>query len=166
MSSTARLDLRLIEPGQMQKEISHNEAIERLDMIVQPIIQSSSLASPPSNPSTGDCYVVAAAATGDWTGRETQFAMMGSGGWTFLVPFEGLEVRDLAQDKVLRFDGSTWQEAVYRGPVEDTNGDIVVSTRQPVVAAPAGGSIQDVEARAAITDLIARLEAHGLIASN
>ena len=44
--------------------------------------------------------------------------------------------------------------------------DRVVAARQPAIALPAGGSVEDVEARNAISALVARLEAHGLIESN
>lgn len=166
MRITKKLGLSLIEPGQQQKELSHNEAIERLDMLVQPVVLSGDLSIPPANPATGDCYVVKAAASGEWTGRDGQVAMMGSGGWVYLVPFEGLEVRDLAGGRSLRFDGDGWLPAVHRGGVEDENGAPLLTLRQPAIALPAGGTTQDSEARDAIVALVERLEAHGLIQPN
>lgn len=166
MSITARLGLKTIEPGQLHKEISHNEAIERLDMIVQPVVISSDVSQPPASAAIGDCFIVGPSATGDWTGRDGEFAMMGSGGWVYLAPFSGLEVRDEGQAVTLRHDGASWQIARHRGSVEDQDGHQVIANRQPSVGLPAGGSVQDLEARAAISALVGRLEAHGLIETN
>lgn len=91
--------------------------------------------------------------------------MMGEGGWIFLPPFEGLEVFVADTGERLRYGASGWQAAAHRGPVEDGNGDQVVGMRQVAIMAPSGGGTQDRQARAAIGEIIAALEAHGLVAT-
>ena len=49
--------------------------------------------------------------------------------------------------------------------IKDTNGIVVVGTQGAAVSDASGGSTVDVEARAAINDLLARCRAHGLIAT-
>ncbi|NIB59611.1 DUF2793 domain-containing protein, partial [Agrobacterium tumefaciens] len=50
---TARLRLPYILPSQAQKHVTHNEALQRLDAIVQLVIKDV-VAAPPDNASEGD----------------------------------------------------------------------------------------------------------------
>ncbi len=50
---TDRLALVLIAPGQAQKEMTHNEALARLDIMVQAVVQSVAPASVPASPMLG-----------------------------------------------------------------------------------------------------------------
>lgn len=62
MSDTsARLGLPLLQPGQAQKELSHNEALIVLEMLVQPCVEALGLETPPSDPEPGQCWVVGSA---------------------------------------------------------------------------------------------------------
>ena len=49
MDHTARLSLPFIMPSQAQKHITHNEAIQVLDALVQPVVESRVLATPPAD---------------------------------------------------------------------------------------------------------------------
>lgn len=164
MSSTARLNLPHLVPGQMQKEVTHNEALERLELAVQPVAIAIGTTAPPSDASLGDLHVVRSGASGAWAGRDAQLAMMGSGGWIFLSPFEGLQV-SLMSGGVRRFQSGSWQIPAHRGPVEDAAGNPVVGQQQSPIASPTGGGTQDSEARAAIADILSALRSHGLIAT-
>ena len=42
--STARLALPFLAPGQAQKELYHNEALSRLDLLVQTVVLSALIA--------------------------------------------------------------------------------------------------------------------------
>ena len=46
------------------------------------------LADPPSSPDTGDRYIVADSATGDWSGHEKDIAEWGGSSWSFTTPQE------------------------------------------------------------------------------
>ena len=66
---TNNLALPYILPSQAQKHVTHNEALQRLDAIVQLCIVEASSA-PPSDASEGQCYLVAEGAGGSWSGRD------------------------------------------------------------------------------------------------
>lgn len=50
---TPNLELPFIMPAQAQKHVTHNEAIELLDMIVQLTIESTGAATPPTSAMEG-----------------------------------------------------------------------------------------------------------------
>lgn len=89
MSATARLNLPYIAPLQAQKQVSYNEAMAALDQLVQPVVKSRSLATPPASPTEGDTYLVAPAPGGAWAGRAHHFATWRDGGWSFRAPAPG-----------------------------------------------------------------------------
>lgn len=88
MSVTARLALPYIAPQQAQKQVTYNEAMALLDLLVQPAVKSRSVATPPASPAEGDSYIVAPAATGLWTGRDGDLAVW-LGAWAFRSPGNG-----------------------------------------------------------------------------
>lgn len=165
MTHTPRLALGHISPGQMQKEIAHNSALERIDMAVQPVVEGSSVSAPPSGAVVGECYLVSSTATGAWEGHDGALAMLGDGGWIFLDPFEGLAVFDRSSGSLVRYVGGSWSAEILRGALLDANGSQVVGDRQASVAIPSGGSTKDTQARTAISEILDRLLAHGLISS-
>ena len=50
---TDRLRLPLLTAGQAQKEVTHNEALLLLDLLVHASVQSAGLTSPPRNTTIG-----------------------------------------------------------------------------------------------------------------
>lgn len=89
MTDTPNLALPYILPSQAQKHVTHNEAIRALDCLVQLAVDSRSLAAPPATPAEGSRYLVAAAATGDWSGQSEKIAAFQDGAWMFYEPREG-----------------------------------------------------------------------------
>ena len=79
MDQTARFALPLLAPGQAQKEWFHNEALQRADMLLCPVIEGPAVATPPANPTTGTCYLIAGGATGAWTGQDGSVAAFTEG---------------------------------------------------------------------------------------
>jgi hypothetical protein len=108
MDHTARLDLPFIMAGQALKHITHNEALERLDALVQPIVQSRSLATPPTTPLPGEAWIVPSAATGAWAGHADEIAAFQSGAWRFYDPAEGWQVFDRDSAALLIHSGGHW----------------------------------------------------------
>lgn len=117
MSETARLGLPLIEPAQAQKHITHNEALARLDALVGLSAKSRTLAVPPPAPVEADMWLVAAGASGAWSGKDGQIALWEAGGWVFLVPRLGLHmlVEDSGETLVLTAAG--WRTHAGDSPV-------------------------------------------------
>ncbi|MDV6227658.1 DUF2793 domain-containing protein [Nitratireductor aquimarinus] len=89
MEQTANLKLPYIMPSQAQKHVTHNEAIRLLDGLVQLAVRDRDLSAPPVSPEEGECHIVAAAATGAWTGWEGQVAYFADGAWMRFAPAAG-----------------------------------------------------------------------------
>ena len=164
MSETrGRCAFPLIQPGQAQKELFHNEALALIDAGLHPAVEGAPLAVPPAAPAVGDSWLVAAGGTGAWAGRDGCLAAWTSGGWRFVPPQPGMCVWDKAAGFERRWTGSGWNagEAVAAKIV--IAGQQVVGPRQPNVPSPSGGTIIDVEARAAVDAITVALKSHGLI---
>lgn len=108
MDQTARLDLPLIVSGQALKHVTHNEALARLDMLVQPVVTSASLTTPPASPIEGEAFLVPAGAGGAWAGHEDDIAAWQGGGWVFIAPEEGWQVFDQAAEALKAFVAGSW----------------------------------------------------------
>jgi len=60
--------------------------LKRLSAVVGLSVKSRSLTAPPATPVDGDRYIVAAGATGAWTGRDGEIAVWIGGTWEFHAP--------------------------------------------------------------------------------
>lgn len=107
MSSTPNLGLDYIVASQAQKEVTHNQALNHLDALVQPVVQSYLMDTPPPSPSDGDVYIIGSSPTGVWTDRAYQIAMYYSG-WQFKAPQKGWRFYADDEDAFAFFDGSVW----------------------------------------------------------
>lgn len=165
MSETARWALPLLAAGQAQKEMTHNEALAVLDLLVQPVVVMVGANTPPVAPVAGQCWAVGTAPTGAWNGKAGSLAGWTAGGWRFAAGREGMTVWNLDGGTPAAFVGGEWRAGRSVAGELWIGGQRVVGARgQPILAAT-GGSVVDVEARAAIERIIAALVAHGLIAS-
>lgn len=135
---TPRLDLPFLFPGQAQKEAFVNEALVRLDALVQPSVISET-DSPPAEPVDGDAYIVGSGAGEAWTGYDGHLAIRAQSQWLFFAPSDAASVFDRSSEKVVFYRaGAGWTRAEAPEPVT-------------------GGAVQDIEARAAIASLAAAL---------
>lgn len=164
MDQTARFELPFLAPGQAQKEWWHNEALQRIDLLLCPVVEELPLATPPANPPAGSCYLVASGATGAWTGRDGALASLTDGGWKFIVPIEGVRVMDASSGQMIVRRNGTWESGIVRAQELRINGQTVVLQRQPAIADPMGGTMIDAECRAAVSSILSALRTHGLIA--
>lgn len=165
LTQTDRIGLPLLAAGQAQKELAHNEALLLLDMVSQPVAESADLAIPPESPSAGQCWIVASPATGAWESRETTLAGWTENGWRFASPDRGWRAWVIDRGHGMRFDGSAWTDDETRPDGYFVAGEQVLAGRQGAIADPAGGTVADSEARAAILGILAALRSHGLIAT-
>lgn len=164
MDATIRLGLPLLAAGQAQKEITHNEALTRLDIAVQASVVAVGLAVPPTSPAVGDAWVVGAAAGGAWAGQADAIAAWTAAGWRFVAPREGMTVWSAADRGDVRFSNGAWASGDLRGGRVLIDNVKVVGARGIAIAAPTGGTVVDREARAGIAAVLAALRGHGLIA--
>jgi hypothetical protein len=160
--ASPRFDLPFIVPGQAQKEIFHNEALLRIDAALQAAVESAPVSEPPSDALPGECWLVGAAPSGAWNGKADQLAIWSEGGWRFIAPVTGMVAWNKADSLPLRWSGEGWTGGEVECAAVHVAGQKVVGERQPAVPTPSGGTVIDVEARAAIDALIATLLSHGL----
>jgi hypothetical protein len=166
MSDTsARLGLPLLQPGQAQKELTHNEALALLDLAVQASVVAVGVNAPPAAPVAGQAWVVGTAPTGDWALHADSVAGWTENGWRFVAPREGMGVWSLADARGARFTGGLWRLGVLAGSRVTIDGVAVIGAQRPGIIAPAGGAAVDAEARTAIAAILGALRDHGLIAS-
>lgn len=105
---TMRLQMPLLQPAQAQKHVTVNEALMRLDGLVNLVLQSTSVRQPPVVVADGHCWAVPSAALGDWAGRDGMIAVGSNGGWVFIPPTMGM--RGFVVDRGLPaiHDGMDW----------------------------------------------------------
>ena len=163
---TARFALPLIDPGQSQKEMTHNEALALLDAALQPAVRGVGATLPPAAPAIGDQWIVGAAPGGDWAGRANAIAAWTTGGWRFVVPVEGMSVWSMPDGVPARFSAGVWATGDVVATRLIVGGLPVVGARRAATAAPSGGAVIDAEARTAIGAILAALSGHGLIAEH
>jgi hypothetical protein len=140
-STTPRWALPLLFAGQSQKEFYVNEAHALTDALLHAVCEGET-AEAPATPVEGEAWLVAADATGEWTGEDGKLASRQAGNWLFSAPSDGMRL----------FDRSTGQMLLYRGGWQ----------RPTPPALPSGGAVIDTEARAAIADLVTALADAGI----
>ena len=133
----------MLYAAQAQKEYFVNEALSRIDALIQCVVEGIA-SSEPVNPQNGQNWIVANAASGAFHGQDNKIACRQQGQWLFAAPKPSMLVFDRTLGKQRRFDG----EWVYAQEVE----------------LPAGGSNIDTEARAAVAALREALVRAGIFA--
>jgi hypothetical protein len=106
-NTTGRLLLPYILQSQSQKEVTHNDALNILDVLIQAVVQDVGLNTPPGSPTVGQCWVVGSSPTGAWVGKASQIAQAADGGgWFFVAPFKRLKLWNETTDEYVMFDGT------------------------------------------------------------
>jgi hypothetical protein len=146
---TERLSLPMLAVAQAQKEVTHNEALALLDIAVQPVVVAVAPATVPAAPVPGQCWIVGPVPTGAWAGQAGALAGWTGSGWRFVAPFEGLSAWSVADQGMVRREGTSWR----------------IAARGGAIANPAGGGNVDLEARVAIGAILDLLRASGHILS-
>ena len=165
MDQTARFAIPFLAPGQVQKEMQVNEALQRIDLLLCAVVEGPPANDPPPGPLPGQTYLVAEAPNGDWAGNGGAIAGFTDGGWRFTAPPEGAQVLDRTTGEIAVRRNGNWETGVVRAREIQVGGQKVLGEQGPPIAGPAGGSTVDAEARAAISEILAALRAHGLIAA-
>jgi hypothetical protein len=163
MNATPRLSLPFISPGQAQKELLHNEALQRLDLLVAAAVEEPPRVSPPEAPQIGQCFLVGTAADGDWAGADGCVAAYTSGGWRTVPPPDGMLVYVRSAGLFAIFRRGAWELGAVHCSSVIVGGEQVVGQPGAPIAGPAGGGTVDAEARTAIDGILSALRAHGLV---
>jgi hypothetical protein len=160
---TPRLALPYLHVAQAQKEVTHNEALQRLDICVQCAVEDI-LGLPPASPSEGECWLVSSSPEGEWSGQAGSIAQWTQGGWRFIQSFDGFHVWQRTTGLALRHNGGNWSANVSATSLR-IGGQQVVGPQSASISAPSGGTVVDAECRARLTELITALQGHGLISN-
>lgn len=107
MTTSPNLGLAYLVASQAQKEITHNEALNDLDVLAKLCVKDRDLATPPASPVEGDAYIVAASATGAWAGQSGKIAFYFSG-WKFKTPKAGWLAFVQDEAKLVLYNGTSW----------------------------------------------------------
>ncbi len=122
--TTPNLALPLLAAAQAQKHVTVNEALARLDGLVQLSVISSALTSPPATPAEGDRYIVATGATGAWAGWGDSVALFSGGAWLRLIPQNGWLAWDQAAGGIVTYDSATGWSALQTGGSGGSGGPV------------------------------------------
>jgi hypothetical protein len=134
---TARLDLPLIKPSQAQKHVTHNEALQVLDGLVQAAIEQTNASTPPFEPVDGTLFALGSSPSGEWLDQGGKLAYRVAGGWIFINPEEGWRVWDKAAGDFKVFRAGAWAALVANfenlsglgvGTTSDTTNRLAVSS--------------------------------------
>lgn len=109
--STANLELPTSPSGPSNISVAFNDAMQRIDGLVQLIIEDNTLNDPPVTVSgdEGKRWIVASVPTGDWVGHTNDVALCTAPGlWKYLSPKNGWRGRVLVDGLYYIFDGSSW----------------------------------------------------------
>jgi len=115
--ASPRLGLPYVAAGQLSKHVTVNEAMARLDGLVQMCIESRSLSAQPPDPADGSLYLLPNNASGAaWTGRPAGVLMrFEAGGWSPFLIARG-QVAWLRDEALLiLYTGSGWIAAASGG---------------------------------------------------
>lgn len=107
---SARLALPYLAAGQMQKHVTLNEALTRLDAVVQTVVVSRTTTAQPGAPADGGLWILPSGVTGaDWSTRSAGALMRAEGGgWTVVETGDGLIALVEDADEVVVRHGGAW----------------------------------------------------------
>lgn len=138
MEQTVRHALPFIVPGQAQKEMTHNEALATIDLLLHARAETQGGNTPPTAPADGECHIVGPAPTGAWAGHAAHLAGWTPSGWRFAAPRDGMRVT--LPDGVIAYrEATAWRRV------------------EPVAIGAPDADLQD-----SVVAIIAALQQHGI----
>lgn len=103
--TTPNLDMPEMTHQEYNGEVTHNEAIQILDLHAQAIVVTHAQATEPGSPNEGDAYIISSA-WGD--GVAKQIAHYYNSTWHYYTPEEGWKCLSKVDDNYYVYDGSAW----------------------------------------------------------
>lgn len=107
MPDSSNLALPLLASNQAQKHVTVNEALRKLDALVQLSVLSQGLNAPPTGVE-GERYIAGSAPTGAWTGGAYNVFVYANGAWVRLPPRTGWTAYNISTGMLLYWSGSAW----------------------------------------------------------
>lgn len=115
MLESLNLALPYVSEAQAQKHVTVNDALRRLDTVVQLSIEDRTRSTPPGSPSEGARYIVGASPSGAWRNQAQSVAGYIDGAWTFFDPLPGWLAYVKDENVLVYFDGANWEVLVATG---------------------------------------------------
>ncbi|OZB17104.1 MAG: hypothetical protein B7X53_07225 [Hyphomonas sp. 34-62-18] len=112
MDHTSRLGLPFLLPNQSQKHVTLNDALGRLDVLVQLSVLGRGLSVPPAEPSEGACWIVGPGGSESWAGHDDEIAVWADGVWQFHEARPGWVAFVLDEGRLIAWGGASWGEAL------------------------------------------------------
>lgn len=106
--ATPILGIPELEAAQGQKYLTVNQALQRLDALVNLTVFNRTQTAPPGSPAEGHRYIVASGATGAFAGQVNNVAVYIGTNWVFFTPSEGWRAYDQGANQFLVYDGTAW----------------------------------------------------------
>lgn len=131
MTDTPKLGLTYLQGSQAQKHVTVNDALRRLDGVVQAAAITRGTNNPPASPATGDAYIVPAVAYGLWAGHGTELAIWHDTAWFFYVPAAGWIIYIADEDDYYKFDGTKW--TAFSGSGTASGGNTATRAKEELV---------------------------------
>ncbi|KPF59566.1 hypothetical protein IP88_16280 [alpha proteobacterium AAP81b] len=163
MPDTPRFALPLLEAGQAQKEVTHNEALLALDRLLHVRVETRGLGVPPAGVAPGVAYLVPAGASGAWAGQADSIASHDGFGWNFAAPVPGVVAYVADEAVFVHFDGA-WSDGAWPAAGLRVGGRTLLAALPATIAEPVGGTLVDTECRNVVSAMIGALRAQGVIA--
>lgn len=120
MSNSLNLELPYLEGSQAQKHVTVNDALRRIDSVVQLTVTDRSRNTPPVSPQEGDRHIVAGSPSGAWAGHAREVAAYQDGAWVFFAPKEGWFAFSTSEEAIVYFNGSNWEIFTAAGATQTT----------------------------------------------
>lgn len=120
MSNSLNLGLPYLQASQAQKHVTVNDALRRIDAVVQLTVADRNRTAPPASPQEGDRHIVAASPTGAWAGHAFEVASYEDGFWVFFEPKEGWLAYSSSESAIVYFNGTNWEIFTSAGATETT----------------------------------------------
>jgi hypothetical protein len=139
MDDTPNLSLPYVQAAQAQKHVTINESLAALDALVLLAVLDRDLAAPPGAPAEGARYIVAAGATGAWSGQEGAVAIWRDGAWAIYAPKPGWRAWLADEAALAVWTGSAWETAwaqpIQNAPLIGVNATADATNRLAVASA-------------------------------
>ena len=118
--ASARLGLPYLAAGQLQKHVTLNEALTRLDALIQTAVVSRTVSNQPADPAEGALYILPEAATGaEWEGHPADSLLRHErGGWLPILAPDGQLVVVLDSEEILIRRAGVWTPLSFGLPEE------------------------------------------------
>lgn len=163
MTATNKLALELLASAAANQTLA-NTTFAQLNQLVMPGVVDKDLTAPPGSPANEALYIVGAAATGLWAGKDGQLAywLTSTSAWQFIAPRAGFAVRLLDEldanglARLYSHTGAAWVRDINEGLTNPMTsaGDLVVGGADGVAGRLAiGAALQVLRVNAAGTAL-------------